>query len=203
MPNESETISPWSLLITWMLANLLGWACGLILSALLTLLASSISWFNEDRGSISITLLSLGMFVGIVQWLVIKRYLSNAYRWIGATFLGYMLCLLIITLGNALHFGRVGLLDDVLLLGLFGIAVGISQWWILRKSFQQAWLWVLVNAIGFLVFLILVAYPAGSLAELLFFGTILGTVSAFFSGAALIWIVRQPSLSNSQAPSTE
>lgn len=192
MANKSNSESPWALLVTWILANLLGWAIGLAMGALLTQLASTFSWFNEDRGFAYTTLLSLGICVGTAQWFVLKRYQPRAWRWIIATILGYLLGSAIITIENALQLGRVGLWDDVLLFVLMGTALGVSQWWILRQSFQQAWLWVLMNAAGFLVFLIAVTNPAGNLSGLIFFGAVLGAVAAVLSGIALIWLVRQP-----------
>ena len=186
------SFEPWSLLAGWTVVNLFGWAAGLAVGVGLTLVATRISWLNEDRFFSYAILTSLGATVGVAQWLVIQRYLPNAVRWIVATILGYLLFIVIFTGGNLIGFGGTGLWDDVLLLTLMGVAIGAPQGWLLRQHYHRAGLWVPVNALGFVVFLLLIIHPSISLGNLILQGAIIGAVGAMASGVLLIWIVRRP-----------
>ena len=152
MSSKQNALGAWSLLAGWTFANLIGWAAGLAVGVMFTLVATKLPWLNEDRVFAYATLISLGLITGAAQWIVMRRYLPKAIRWVTATLIGYLLCLVIILGGNLARLGGAGVWDDVLLLSLLGTAIGTSQWWILRQHYRKAGLWVLATAIGFLCF---------------------------------------------------
>jgi hypothetical protein len=192
MSNKQDSSGPWSLLIEWILASSLGWAVGLAAGMLLTEVASHLSWLNEDRVFAFATLASLGIAIGGAQWIVMRRYLPKSVRWITATVVGFLLCLVILVVFNLVGLGGTGIWDDLLLLALLGTAIGTSQWWVLRHQYHNAGMWVLVSAVGFLAFIWIILNPSSSLSDLVIRGTIIGTLAAMLSGAALVWLGRRP-----------
>lgn len=192
MSNKHSSSEALSLLAGWIAASSIGWAAGLALGTLLTLAATNLSWLNEDRFFAYATLISLGFTLGAAQWVVMRRHLPQPARWVTATLIGYLLCLIMIMGSHLARFGRAGVWDDALLLGLLGTAIGTSQWWILRHHYRQAGLWVLATAVGFLCFMWIILFPSHTLGELVFRGTIAGALAAAVSGVTLVWLVHRP-----------
>lgn len=195
MTSKQHFTGAWPLLAMWMVANLVGWAAGLAASALLIQVTAAIPGVNEDRYFTYTVLLALGLATGIAQWRVMIGYLPRPIQWVGATLAGYLVCVIVMAGGNGikLPFGLplTGLWDDALLLMLFGIAIGVPQWWILRQHYRKAWVWVPSMAAGFLFFLWIIADPAHSLGEIILLGTIEGTLASAVPGVAFAWLVQQ------------
>ena len=68
----------------WMLATAGGWLLGI----LLVLMPDWLHWRNGYR-DLDQAFLSLGLAIGIVQWLLLRRRLSHAGWWIAANVLGW------------------------------------------------------------------------------------------------------------------
>lgn len=88
----------------WILATVAGWLLGTLLIALQ-------SWLNwtDERFYLERSLLLMGLAIGAVQWLLLRRRLPQAGWWIGANAAGWVLSALIIT-GNSLdQFGVITL----------------------------------------------------------------------------------------------
>jgi len=192
MSTKQNLWGAWSLLIIWIFANSIGWAAGLAVGAMLTLVAVKLPWLNEDRFFTYATLISLGLTIGLSQWVVMRRYLTRPIRWVTVILIGYLLCLITIVGGNSAKLGRPEIWDDILLLGLLGTTIGIPQWWILRQHFRQAGLWIFGTAIGFQCLLWIIINPSHSLTEFVVQGTIFGALAMTIPGVVLVWLVRQP-----------
>ena len=118
-----------------------------------------------------------GAALAVFQWLLLRRHVGGAIRWVLASLLGVFL--------SAQVVGRVRVFDaDLgLILGvtLYGMLVGILQWLVLRRQVPRAWLWVPACALSWII-----AIPAGDLngpPGWAIFGAITGTV--------LVWLLRQ------------
>ena len=192
MSDKQYPRGAWSLLAGWTFASSLGWAAGLAAGMALTLVTADLPWLDEDRFIVYAILISLGLTLGTAQWVVLRGYLPQPGRWITATLIGHLLCIIIVIGVNLARLGGVDVWANVLVLGLFGTAIGTSQWWILRQHYRQAGLWVLASAAGFLCFMWLIVDPAHSPGELVVRGTIIGALTAAVTGAVLAWAVRQP-----------
>lgn len=102
----------------------------------------------------------IGGWFGFLQWLVLRKYISQAGKWIAASSIG-------LAIGTPLSWLAYGLLlsspivnrpDGVyfsfgyayIAFGIvLGLAIGISQWFILRRQNPQAGWWMLILPICF------------------------------------------------------
>jgi hypothetical protein len=140
-----------------------------------------------------------GFLVGLLQWLVLRPYLTHAVDWVlngGAGWaLGFALGLLVIEL---LGHNLLGALPGYV---LFGLIVAALQWPVLRREIPNAWAWVLASIAGwalgaYLSQAVLTALAAGGEVSQLLSSTVTAAVTGLTAGAitglALVWIVRQP-----------
>ncbi len=192
MSNKQEPRGVWSLPARWTLASLIGWAAGLGAGFALTPVTGILPWLNEDRFLVYAILISLGLTLGIAQSVVLRHYLPRPARWVAATLAGYLLCLALIVGSNLARLGGTDVWGNMLLLGLFGTAIGTCQWWILRQHYRQVGLWVLASAVGFLCFMWIVINPTHSPVEFVARGTLVGALAAAVPGVVLVWLVRRP-----------
>ena len=105
-----------------------------------------------ERGDISLAEGLLGgSLIGLAQWVMIRRHLQRAYRWIAVSALGWGWLALF-------HIGALGwIAPDTLsltarvwfglLYGFYvGLVLGLGQWWVMRQSIARAWRWALLSA---------------------------------------------------------
>jgi hypothetical protein len=205
MSEKQKPQEAFSLLVAWTFANLLGWAAGLVAAGILAPLAarSPFPWhYDTDMAIAYVSLVLLGITIGIAQWIVLRRHLPRATPWIFATIIGYLLSVIIFAIANndAARLLSTEVVNNLILFGLMGIAIGASQWWVLRRHYGRSGLWVLASTVGFLFFMWLVIDPAHSQGELLIRGAILGGFAAAVTGGALVWIIHQPLAMVSRQP---
>jgi uncharacterized membrane protein len=74
----------------WVLATVGGWLLGIIL----VLMPDWLHWRN-GYSDLNQAFLSLGLAIGIAQWLLLRRRLSHAGWWIAATVVGWGLLALL------------------------------------------------------------------------------------------------------------
>ncbi len=86
----------------------------------------------------------MGAVLGLGQWLVLRKYLPGSGWWVLATAIGYLLSGLV---GRLLPIGLSNL-QSVLLPLESGIALGISQWVVLRQRLNQAGWWIVFSITG-------------------------------------------------------
>jgi hypothetical protein len=182
----------WLLVFEWILASLIGWAAGLVGGLLLTLAAAGLPGVNEDRLYAYAVLLSIGLATGVAQWRVMARRLPRSERWIAATLAGALLSLVLLAGSNLARLPAAGMWGNALFLALIGTAFGICQWWILRRHFRRAGVWVLACATGYLCFLWFIEHPAHSPGEFIALGMLAGAAASAVPGVALAWLARQP-----------
>lgn len=139
-----------------------------------------------------------GIWIGFLQWLLLRAYVTNVRDWIpnaGAGWMGgYALGLLTIrTLAGGFWEAVVGYI-------LFGIVVSVVQWPTLRREIPNLPLWMLANVIGWTAAFVIsqllgtlylqLSIPPELTAAII--SGISGLTAGAITGAALIWIVRQP-----------
>lgn len=140
-----------------------------------------------------------GILIGFAQWIVLRFYLTASSDWIlagGAAWAaGYALGLFLM---QSLSAGLIGGVFGYL---LFGAVAGMVQWPVLRREIPNGFLWVLANtmawAAGFWIsqWSLALFFPDPVIPPLASTGVLAGVsglVAGAISGAALVWIVRQP-----------
>jgi hypothetical protein len=106
---------------------------------------------TEDFLGLYFLLPSIGLLSGFLQYLLLRRYLPHMGWWIGATFLGWLLTLvplrvLYTAFSPALNANSQW---SVPLAGVaLGVAIGLPQWWLLRRHINRASWWILASAVG-------------------------------------------------------
>ena len=140
-----------------------------------------------------------GFLVGLAQWVVLRKYMTEVSDWIlaaGASWaFGYALGLFIMN-------GLTGtMLDGFVGYVLFGVIVALVQWPLLRREIPHVWMWVLANVVGWTAgfYLSQVALDLffdgptiAPIASTSVISGVSGLVAGAITGIALIWIVRKP-----------
>jgi hypothetical protein len=92
----------------------------------------------------------IGLFTGILQYALLRRYLPHIAWWIAATFLGWLMPFIVGFVFTALIPRGLDPATSWEVLGvtLMGMAITLPQWWILRKRVHHAAWWILANGIG-------------------------------------------------------
>ena len=153
----------WTLLIKWVIANLIGYVVGFLLLVGIRLL------LDGATGPIVLVieigmLLAMGAAAGVAQAYVLVNRIRRSDLWATAMAIG-------LTIGMS---GDILLrIDSILSYGIAGILYGILAWLILKKQFKWAHWYIVASAIGWTV-------GHGNIV------TILTT------GVVLIWILHHP-----------
>lgn len=112
----------WALWFYWLMATTWGWLVGELLFP-------------------GVGRITVGLFVGIFQWLVLLRRIHTAWRWILVSGLGWGVGWLIdfTLIPNELYFfsGMV-----------LGASIGIAQWLLLRHEVQWGLWWIVISIVG-------------------------------------------------------
>jgi hypothetical protein len=181
-----------SLWLSWCLATTAGMLLGFVPIALL------VSDLDLGLARVLIPLVA-GFFVGFLQWLVLREYMTESTDWIlsgGASWaVAYALGLFAIQLLAGSWLGA--------LLGylVFGAIIGLIQWPVLRREIPNALSWILASIIGwglgaYLSQVVIALFSGGSpvnpvLSTAVIVG-VTGLVAGAITGLAFVRIVRQP-----------
>lgn len=149
-----ESLTPpfnWSFWMLWILATTLGWLLGWSLFGRLDVMGE----------------LGIGLAVGILQWLVLRSRIPDAYWWIVATAggwaIGWMVVMFVVEPGSGVLAGA-----------LIGAVVGLTQWLVLRQHVPLADWWLVVSTLGWVVGLMAFLGPS-----------LVGAVTGAATGVAL------------------
>lgn len=177
MPAERKYVG-WRLWLLWVLVSSMGWLLGLAGGfAVGFALGRTVSGIASQSAFGAV----LGVSIGMLQWVVLRRQISRAGWWVLATTLGMgggfaliraMTPTVSLLLGGGPLYGAVNG-------GLVGILVGTLQGLVLRSQVSRAGWWVLTSA---------VATGVGFALDRIV-GQLVGVVMA---GVALVWVLRQP-----------
>ncbi len=122
MSNSSKVFFDWSFWFQWMMATTSGWVLGRFLLP-------------------NLSMVVIGVAIGVLQYLVLQYKIQHAWRWIVATVLGW-------TVGALLTYMFVVEGFDFFA-GLFiGLSLGLAQWMILKQEVQWSAWWIVINIVG-------------------------------------------------------
>ncbi|MBI4785304.1 MAG: hypothetical protein HY785_28950 [Oscillatoriophycideae cyanobacterium NC_groundwater_1537_Pr4_S-0.65um_50_18] len=147
----------WTLWEWWVLATIAGEIIGIGIIAATSAIASHLTAIN------TVTLLHIvgaleGTVLGLMQWLVLRRYVKHAGWWVLATMIGAIAAwlmslqvtiVLILIFSNNVSFvtTSAALLKAVFWLGAWvGAVLGFAQWLVLRTHVRYGALWIVANA---------------------------------------------------------
>lgn len=168
----------WRVWFLWLWATAFGWGTGVYWG-----------WYTPDDPKIleaipdNIRAGYLGVvtgaaLVGVLQWLVLRRHLTGALRWLLCSLAGLVVVGIVI-------FG-VGAIDPglgwIVGVSLFGTTVGVLQWTLLRHQVSRAAWWIAASTAGWVVGL-----PFGDIGGPPGLGAVYGAITA----TALVWALRQ------------
>jgi len=168
----------WRVWFLWMLATAIGWGQGVY-----------IGWF-EDSEPVFLEvvpsnqvagytgLIVGGFWVGLLQWLILRAHIDRAGAWVLAT-VGACAVAGLVMVGVGAFDADLGWYVGV---SIFGIALGVLQWVVLRTNVPNAGWWILVSTVGWAV-----ALPFGDLNGPPGLGGLYGVVTA----TALVRLLRQ------------
>jgi hypothetical protein len=157
MSDKTAPSFNWTLWVEWVGATAIGWLMGGLLLP-------------------DLALFSVGLVMGILQWVVLRQYLRRAGWWILASAVGWSGGWAI---ALALAPQGIGILTEPLL----GAAMGTLQWLVLRRQLHQAGWWIVVSGLAWTIAL------TGFTGQLLA-GAVVGAVT----GIALELLLRYPGL---------
>ena len=152
--------SHWFFYLEWVVLNAISAVvAGFVALAFLSLIVGVIGDTIQIAGQTHITedfLLFyvfcpiIGLFIGILQYSLLRRYLPHMPWWIAATLLGWLMPLIVGFIFSAIlpHGLDPATAWEVLGVALLGMTIALPQWWMLRKRVHNAAWWILANGIG-------------------------------------------------------
>ena len=156
--SKLRTTFDWAIWLQWVLVTTVGWMLGIALG-----------------GEIGV-----GVFVGLGQWVILRRYFSQAWWWILASGAGWIVGWAVITSGLVVLPGG-GAFTAIVSGAIFGLTMGTAQWLVLRWWTRFAGLWILASI------------PAWTIGLIGLLGTILaGAAVGVITGFAFDFLQRFP-----------
>jgi len=161
MKASAQRMPGWMFIFGWMglsiLSMLLAWGLTVvILKAIQDVIGGTIqvvgrTHITEDYLAPYIIFTLVGFLSGLLQFLLIRKFISKAGGWILATFLGWIIPFVSVELLSVLD--PTGLLVNIflavpLLLILAGVALGLEQWRVLKSQVRHAGWWILISGLA-------------------------------------------------------
>lgn len=147
MSNSANSQIGWDLWRKWVLANILGWLLGWfflmnahLLSFATTMFGKSVEMYLDE--------FIMGLFVGTLQWLVLRKY----FQWTGWWIILIMVGLVI---GHTLFSQVLNIYETTYLSRTFiggiilGGSIGIMQWIVVRKRIPKDYWWPIGCTLGY------------------------------------------------------
>ena len=178
----SNRVAVWFL---WVIVNTVGAA----LAVGIIFLALSIPGIDEDKALPYIAIPAFGLLISIAQFMLLSTYIPRNGWSILASLAGWSLGFATILLfGRFVSFAAVQGTETTLV--IIGTCLGLAQWFILRPHLAAALWWIPANIFGWWLLGLLVGRAFTSLIQL----TLIGTIPALLTGAALAFILRYQSV---------
>jgi hypothetical protein len=181
--------------LLWTAAMAAGWLLGTSLNYLLSLVlgmtglgaaldadpeAIPQSTILVFMGLSLVMLMIMGLSVGVLQWLLLRRQLAGLQQWPIFTALGFAL--------GAFAFPA-----------FMGVGAGLLQWLLLRRGLNKTGWWPVINAVAWPVgymFGVSLGASLGTAIGSAFVGGLLGAaftgvIIGAITGAVLLWLLRE------------
>ena len=204
----------WRVWLWWTLASTLGWVVfgvllgAVILVAVILLAGASLAVaFGVARGlivEVAVIGAVAGALHGLLQWLVLRRQIKRAGRWIAACAVGWTiekatLAATGVFMGSVIGWAVGGSFFQVaLLVGVVGGVVGgtitgVLQWLVLRRQLAGAGRWIVASVVSEVMgkaVLVAIGVVVGSEVGWIIGWVVGGCVTGAISGAVLVRLLR-------------
>jgi hypothetical protein len=140
---------------------------------------------TEDYLSMYTFVPIVGLFIGVVQYLLLRRYLPRMGWWVLATAGGWLLGGLLILISRWLNLWTLETFNTDLAFIVMGLSIGVGQWLLLRRRLPLAGWWVGANAVGWGLLALVTGDSLDQFGLLL-----LGLLPACITGAAFGWLIK-------------
>jgi hypothetical protein len=130
----------WFFYLEWVALNVIA----VIMAWYITWAIMSLVTETDDSLLLYLLFPIIGLLTGVLQYILLRRYLPHMGWWIAATFLGWLMPFVIGFIFSRLFIPGSSTVRIVLGMIVLGTTVALPQWWLLRKRVQHAWWWVLV-----------------------------------------------------------
>jgi hypothetical protein len=181
-PKAQLTELEWGPALWWVLATTVGWVVGF---AVCEAFKDFVESFNSDGAVI-------GVSIGIMQWLVLRRHFNRAGWWVLASVTGFAVGK---ALGDALAQADVGAVGLALSGAAIGTSLGIAQWAVLRRHVEQAAWWVLASVVawvvGWSIISVVDVAPGGPTGMAYLIGSTGAAAAGVITGLTLVRLLRQ------------
>jgi hypothetical protein len=190
MPDHRDSSVGWDFLLQWVLVSTIGVAALLALFfAVVMLVGAIVGGEAEDKVPF---VPFIGFSFGIMQWLILRRYMPRAGWWVLVSTLGWILGFGVLALADKFAENLVtsAIQPEVSALVFFlaaGALVGILQWLVLRRHMLQAGWWVLANVVGWGILGLIVGKSLDRFTDL----AAMAAVPPAITGAVLVLLLRQ------------
>ena len=105
------------------------------------LMSTAVGWILGRFLLPNLAFVTIGIGLGIFQWLVLQNRIRNAWRWIIATSIGWLI-------GSSITMFLLPAGMDFIAGTIIGIGLGFAQWLILRYEYQWAGWWIMINVVA-------------------------------------------------------
>lgn len=161
MISRSQRMPGWMLIFGWMglsvLSLLLTWGLTLVIIKGInivigdTILVEGQTRITEDYLAAYVIFILVGFLSGLLQFLLIRKFISKAGWWILATFLGWMTpfgIAKIASLFDPAGWAFYTISAVSILFGTVGGVLGLAQWLVLKAQVRLAGWWILISALA-------------------------------------------------------
>jgi len=103
---------------------------------------------TEDYLGMYVFVPFVGLLTGVLQYVLLRRFLPRMGWWILATTGGWLLGALLILIPSWFNFWTYESPDIYLVFTLLSLSIGMSQWLLLRRRLPRAGWWIGANVVG-------------------------------------------------------
>jgi hypothetical protein len=190
MPDHQDTSIGWDFWLRWVLASTIGVA---VLFALIFAVAMLVGAIVGGEAEDKVPFVPfVGLSFGIMQWLILRRYIPRAGWWVLVSTAGWLLGFGVLAVAEKFTENLMtrAIQSEVFALVFFlaaGASLGILQWLVLRRHMLQAGWWVLANVVGWGILGLIVGKSLDRFTDL----AAIAAAPPAITGAVLVWLLRQ------------
>lgn len=104
-------------------------------------MATTVGWVLGRFLLPNLAFITIGIGLGVLQWLILQYRIKHAQQWILATIFSW-------TLGSSVILFLMPDVNDFIAGLVIGVATGTGQWLVLRRELHWAGWWIPINVVA-------------------------------------------------------